>query len=347
MIRKKITFAAATFAVSVLAVLLLIYEPYASEAVRETLGLFFHRVLPPLFPYMVLSRMIVSMDLLSPVGKRMNLPRLFRLPEKTASVLLTGLLCGFPVGAAGTCTLYENGEVGKHDAGRLAALSSNTSPAFLLGTVAALWNSRIYGIFLFGVQTISALALAFLFARLTVPDTENVRRKEEPSDRCGNFTEELCGAISVSASACLSVCAYIVFFRVLAVLSSRILPAMTPVFSVLFEFSSGCAEGAALGGHTGIFMTGFAVGAAGLCVMMQNYNFIGRYGIPAKTLWLTKGIQGILCGAASVLFYSVYPLDSGGESAVFLESFSVNEGILMLSVLFLLSKFHKISNRGI
>ncbi len=347
MIRKKITFAAATLAVCVLTVLLLFYETYTSEAIRATLALFIGRVLPPLFPYMVLSRVIVSLDLLSPFGHRMNLPRLFRLPESAASVFLTGLLCGFPVGAAGTCTLYENGGIGRQDAGRLTALASNTSPAFLLGTVAALWNSRAYGVFLFAVQTVSALFLAFLAARLVPADTDIRHGKESASVRCGSFTEELCLAVSESASACLTVCAYIIFFRVLSVLFSQMIPVMTPVFSVLFEFSSGCADGAAVGGYTGIFMTGFAVGSAGLSVMMQNYNFIGRYGIPTKVLWLTKVLQGLLCGTVSVLFYFVFPPDGGSTSVVFAESFSLNEGITVLSVLFLLSKLYKISNRVI
>lgn len=347
MIRKKFTFAAATLAVCVLTVLLLYYEPYASEAVRSALTLFFRRVLPPLFPYMVLSRMIVSMELLSPVGRRMHLSRMFRLPDRAASVVLTGLLCGFPVGAAGTCTLYENVGIGKRDAGRLTALSSNTGPAFLLGTVAVLWNSRVYGIFLFAVQTFSALLLAFFAARLIPADTENGGTDTVSCCGCGTFPEELCRAVSDSASGCLTVCAYIVFFRITAVLFSQILPALTPVFSVLFEFSSGCADGAALGGNAGSFMTGFAVGSAGLSVMMQNYNFIGRHGIPVRVLWLTKGMQGLLCGTASVLFHHVCPADTGAVSAVFTESFSLNNGITVLSLLFLLSKLHKISNRGI
>jgi len=245
MISRKITFAFTTLAVCFLTVLLLLYEPYTSEAVRDTLGLFLHRVLPPLFPYMVIAKLITSLDLLSPFCRMLKSGRLFRLPECASSVMFTGLLCGFPVGAAGTCTLYEKGKLSKSEAGRLAALSSNTSPAFLLGTVAALWNSKAYGIFLLAVQTLSAAVIAAVIAR-----------REKSADRTnaggtaaenGTFTEELCRAVSESASSCLAVCAYIVFFRVIAVLFSHLLPGLAPVFGVIFEFSSGCADGAAAG----------------------------------------------------------------------------------------------------
>ncbi len=345
MVHKKITFAVTTLAVCFLTVLLLLYEPYTSEAIRDTLVLFIHRVLPPLFPYMVLSKLMVSLDLLSPLSRFMGVDRLFHLPAGASSVILTGLLCGFPVGAAGTCTLYENGQISKKAAGRLAALSSNTSPAFLLGTVAALWNSKAYGVFLFGVQTVSAIGIAFFAARTAKNDT--LAEKESVSGKNGTFTEELCKAVSESASACLTVCAYIIFFRVAAVLFSHLIPDMSQVFSVLFEFSSGCVDGSAVGGIPGIFMTGFAVGSAGLSVMMQNYNFIGRYGIPTKVLWVTKGIQGLVCGAASVAFYLVFPMESVGTAAVFGEYFSWNAVVLMLSSLFLLSKLYKISNHVI
>ena len=346
MIRKKIAYAAATLAVCGMTVLLLFCEPYAGEAVRSALALFVHRVLPPLFPFMVLSRVIVSMDLLSPLTRHFHPARPFRLPDKAAGVLLTGLLCGFPVGAAGTCTLYENGNIGRRDAGRLAALSSNTSPAFVLGTVAALWNSRAYGVFLFAVQTLSALIPAYIAARTVSPDTVSVPEKES-SAGCGTFAEELCRGISESASACLTVCAYIVFFRVLAAMASFFCPGMAPVFGVLFEFSTGCADGAAAGGSAGMFLTGFAVGSAGLCVMMQNYNYLGRYGIPMKFLWAAKILQGILCGTASVVFRRLFPAAPGSSSAVFAETFSLNEGIVLLSVLLLLSKVYKISKHVI
>lgn len=345
MVNKKITFAVTTLAVCFLTILLLLYEPYTSDAIRDTLVLFINRVLPPLFPYMVISKLMVSMDLLSPLSRSMGIGRLFRLPSGASSVVFTGLLCGFPVGASGTCTLYENGQISKASAGRLAALSSNTSPAFLFGTVAALWNSKAYGGFLFAVQTVSAVLIAYIAARFMKKESNAENKNSMAENR--PFTEELCKAISESASACLAVCAYIVFFRVMAVLFSTLIPAMAKVFSVIFEFSSGCVDGAAVGGTRGIFMTGFAVGSAGLSVMMQNYNFIGRYGIPTKMLWLTKGIQGLVCGTASVLFYLVHPLQAVGTAAVFGEYFSWNAVVLVLSTLFLLSKLYKIAKHMI
>ncbi len=345
MVNKKILFALTTLSVGGLTVLLLIYEPYTSEAIVDTLALFVRRVLPPLFPYMVISKLMVSMELLSPLSQFLGIGRWFRLPDEAASVVFTGLLCGFPVGAAGTASLYADGRISKADAGRLVALSSNTSPAFLFGTVAALWGSKIYGGVLFAVQTLSAVGIAWVLARISREETVVETKKEVQS--AAVFTEELCRAVSESAAACLSVCAYIVFFRVMAVLFSLLFPSMAKVFGMIFEFSSGCVDGATLGGMTGMFMTGFALGAAGLSVMMQNYNFLGRYEISMKPLWVTKGLQGILCGTASMLFYRICPLESCRTAAVSGEAFSWNTGILMLCVLFLLSKLYKISRRGI
>lgn len=348
MVNKKIVFALTTLSVGGLSVLLLLYEPYTSKAIVDTLALFMLRVLPPLFPYMVISKLMVSMELLSPFSRWLGVGKLFRLPSGAASVIFTGFLCGFPVGAAGTATLYADGRIPKADAGRLAALSSNASPAFVLGTVAAMWGSKVYGGFLFAVQTLSAIGIAWVFARNTKKENRNGTKETSKTEKISaSFPEELCMAISESATACLSVCAYIVFFRVIAVLFSLIFPRMANVFGIFFEFSSGCADGAAVGGIAGIFMTGFAVGAAGLSVMMQNYNFLGRHGIPMKTLWITKGVQGLLCGGASMLFYRFCPLESCKTAAVSGDAFSWNAGILMLCALFLLSKLYKISKRGI
>ncbi len=348
MVKKKILFALIPLSVGCMTVLLLVYEPYTSEAIVDTLALFIRRVLPPLFPYMVISKLMVSMDLLAPLRRFFRIGQIFRLPSETASVVFTGLLCGFPVGAIGTASLYEERRISKMDAARLVALSSNTSPAFVLGTVAALWGSKVYGGFLFAVQTLSAIGIAWLIAKRTkYKETPQEKEKGVSGKVPVAWTEAFCKAVSESAAACLSVCAYIVFFRVIAVVCSLLLPSMTKIFAVIFEFSSGCVDGAAVGGIMGIFMTGSAVGSAGLSVMMQNYNFIGRYGIPTRFLWLTKGLQGVICGGASVLFYMVCPLESCKTSTVSGDAFSWNTGILMLSSLFLLSKLYKISKRVI
>ncbi len=344
MTHKKIIFSFTTLGVCCMTVLLLIYEPYASEAIRKSLSLFINNVLPPLFPYMVMSRLIVSLDLLAPVSRVTRVNRLFGMPECSSSVIFTGLLCGFPVGAAGTCTLYENGRISKKDASRLVALSSNTSPAFIIGTVTALWNSKKYGLFLYLVQIVSALAIAFAI-HLLCQHSEGVIPERSVQEDKHSFTNELCRAVSDSATACLAVCAYIVFFRVAAVLCTKLIPSMAQVFSVVFEFSSGCVDGAAYGGITGIFMTGFAVGFAGLSVMMQNYNFIGRCGLPIRVLVVTKLLQGIVCATASALFYLLCPLAPVSTTSVFGEYFSWNAVLLVLSTLILMSKIYNISNR--
>lgn len=342
MIRKKLYFSVFTLVVCFMLIMLLVYERYIGEEIRTALLLFVNRVLPPLFPYMVISKLIVSLELFAPLNRFLGFGRMFRLPDESSSVIFTGLLCGFPVGASGTCTLYENGTISKKDAERLAALSSNTGPAFIIGTVSSLWNSKAYGIFLYIVQTLSAVVIAKIKSRATPAQSNAKRKYTEPPQK--SFAAELCKAVSESASACLTVCAYIVFFRTVAVIFSCLLPFLYPVFSVIFEFSSGCAAGATIGGMRGIFMTGFAVGSAGLSVMMQNYNLLGRHDIPMKTLWISKAVQGFLCGAASVLFYCVCMPKSSIASIAFAEIFSWNEVILSLIILFVLSKTHKISN---
>lgn len=345
MIRKKLAFATASLTVAFFSVLLLVYEREVGETIHDTLSIFVCHVLPSLFPFMVLSRLTVSIGLLDPLSHVLCLHRPFRLPNSASSVILTGLLCGFPIGALGVCTLYENGELDDDDAGRLAALASNTGPAFLLGTVSSLWGSKSYGVFLYVLQLLSALIIAYVTVRITSGRVREVRHSTASSneriqkgDR--SFSTELCTAISESASACLAVCAYIVFFRTVTVLLGHIFSG-TSFLSVLLELSSGCLEGARVGGTVGCFMTGFSVGAAGLSVMLQNYSFLGRYDLPMKYLLITKVLQGLFCGGASVLFYRIFPqlLNVGCAKDVFGEVTSgVSAPLSMLIALLLLSR---------
>ncbi len=303
MVKRRLIHTCTGIAAFALSVLFLACGERAAETALDSMHLAAVHVLPSLFPYMVLSSVIVSLDLTEPLYRRLPVERLFRLPRASAAVILCGMLGGFPVGAVGACKLYERGGICRSDAARLCAISSNTSPAFILGTVGGMWG-RNYAITLLTAQLISSLVIGAVMAR-RVRHTPNppVTRTEAVRE---STVGALCRAISEGALNSVAICGYIVFFRVTAAMLSIVLPPLSDIFTVLFEFSSGASLGAVRGGLYGICLTGFSVGFSGFSVFMQTANITERHSIPFVPIFLSKLVCGVLLSAVSALFFFVF-----------------------------------------
>ena len=333
MIKRKILSSVTSMLAVILLILFLIFEEESSAAVVSALTLCALRVIPALFPYMVISSVIVSLDLLGPICCYIPTERIFALPCGSASVILTGLLCGFPVGAAGACRLYESGKLTKNEAERLIVFSSGASPAFLCGTVASLWDSKKYGIFLLISQTVLSLICGMLLSKIGNKDINVGHNKENVKEKV-SFPAALCKAVSDAASASLSLTAYVTFFRVISVIASAVLPYIYLPMSAVAEFSFGCVSGASIGGYTGAFICGFAIGFSGLSVFMQIYNITAKSFLDIKYYLPVKTLCGIILGFLSCLFFKVAPMNTACKTSTAFNAIPLGHIIVLYAILF-------------
>lgn len=321
------------------AVLFLQYNTEASGAALDALSSCIRQVIPSLFPYMVLSSLILSLDLAAPLYRLIPM-QVFGLPACTAPVFLTGLLCGFPVGAAGCAALCESGKITKQDAARLCALSSHTSPAFLIGVVGTLWGSKKFGIFLYAFAVLYAVVSGLVMRPSCRSSAFSVRNP--PPFLQPKAIPAFCCAVTDAASSCLSIVGFIVFFRAAAVVLSSVLPPLTDLFAAVFEFSSGSVRGAQIGGMAGVCMTGFAVGFSGLSVCAQILRFLAPCEIPFAPVFAVKLVEGMLTAAAAAIFYlrsPMQPAEDALSSAVILSPPAMLIPLIVLTVLHTAGQF--------
>lgn len=98
------------------------------------LQLWFERMIPSLFPFMILSGLIVRLDF----GKLISFPvypllgRLYRISRTMCTTLLLGFLFGFPLGAKTIAEQYDLGQLTKPQAQYLLAFCNNIGPVYLL-----------------------------------------------------------------------------------------------------------------------------------------------------------------------------------------------------------------------
>ena len=163
------------------------------------------QVIPALLPFFVLSILISAAFTGADIPFLRPLGRLCRMPRGSESLLILGLLGGYPSGAQGVAQAYKTGQLSKTDAHRLLGFCSNAGPAFLFGIAAAVFPYTWLPWVLWIIHILSAiLAGAFLPG-----GSKNTVRL--PASQAVTLPQALERAISIMAK----VCGWVILFRVL------------------------------------------------------------------------------------------------------------------------------------
>ena len=86
-------------------------------------------IIPTLFPFCVLSRLMCSTLL----GKNLPFLSCLKMPEGTESIFVLSFIGGYPIGAQCIEDAYKNGSIPQEDANRMLGFCNNAGPAFLFG----------------------------------------------------------------------------------------------------------------------------------------------------------------------------------------------------------------------
>ena len=323
MTRKRINGYAYTMSVLLIlsTVWLLVRSDTAEKSAYDALKMCASVIIPSLFPYMVISSLLVQTGASDQIGRWLSNPikSAFRLPGCAASAVVLGALCGFPVGAKTACQLYERGSVTKWECERLIAIANNTGPSFVIEVVGAhFWGSRGMGLMIYVAQILSSVLLGWITSRKkTKPtDTQTIY-----TSRC-DLLQCLTTSVTHSARSVVSVCGFIVFFAVVTSLIGQIVAALpisfaAPLLGAVLEFSTGAASASDVGGIYGAFLTGFTVSWSGISVFAQCKAFTAPHGISLRFTAACKAAQGILTGLAAAVYYVLWFTPSTAASTVF------------------------------
>ena len=118
---------------------LLAFPRPALESARRGLLLWYRSVVPILFPFMLLGNFALHTGLIYPLTALLYRPLhlLFGCSQAGCFAVLSGFLCGFPVGAKITSDLAAQSLISADEETFLLGFCNNLSPAFLLSYLAA------------------------------------------------------------------------------------------------------------------------------------------------------------------------------------------------------------------
>jgi sporulation integral membrane protein YlbJ len=300
---------------------LVAYPNESIAAARDGLTLCGNVIVPSLFPFFVLSSLVVETGatrVLSRAAERVMKP-LFGVGGGCAAAFVLGFIGGYPVGAKTVIALYENGECTKTEAERLLSFCNNSGPAFIFGVVGAgVFSSGKIGLLLYLAHTAASILVGIIFRGWGGTGGRGGVRGQPR--RIGKpLSEAFAASVSSSFTSTLNICGFVIFFTVFIKLLfiSGALPgiaellgrALAPLgfdeiwaerlLTGAIEISSGVwtlrgASGQIAGS---VAMAAFMLGWAGLSVHSQVLSFIGESGLSVRTYILGKLLQGVISAA--------------------------------------------------
>ncbi len=311
---------------------LMFWPQEAMEAAREGLRLCYNVILPSLFPFFVLSALVVDLGLAGYIGRALEglMRPLFNVPGACASAFALGFVGGYPVGARTALSLYQKGMCTKTEAERLLAFCNNSGPAFILGVVGAgVFASSRVGLLLYLAHAAASVCVGLLF-RFYKREGKRRERRASPTFEAERIPTAFTGAIKNSFLSTLNICAFVVFFTVvikllflsglLSGLAGLLGALLSPLgFSTrwaerlltgLIELTSGVWTLTGDGSTSGkLSMAAFLLGWAGLSVHCQVLSFIGGSGLSVRTYIGGKLLHGGLSALFIGLLLRVFPLE--------------------------------------
>lgn len=134
-----------SFLLLILLIFMLLHPAITVTGASNGLLLWYSSVVPALFPFMVLSSLIVSSGSLSVLmaPARLVLGPLLGLSAEGCYTLLSGLVCGFPMGAKTCADFLSRGQISLREGKFLMAICNHASPMFLLGYVYPLFHGNL------------------------------------------------------------------------------------------------------------------------------------------------------------------------------------------------------------
>lgn len=201
-------------------VIMLLFPGDVFQGARNGLLLWFETVLPTLLPFLIIVNIMLRTSLIRHISRLVYpvLGPLFSVSPGGCFAVLTGFLCGYPMGAKVTADLLRAGRISQDEARYLLSFCNNTSPVFIINFI--VWKTfgneslMLPGLsILIGTPVLLSFAFRkyYLKGRRAFPDPSPALKEKKT---CFNFSV-LDSCMMNSFEAIVKVGGYIILFSVL------------------------------------------------------------------------------------------------------------------------------------
>lgn len=289
----------------------LIHSKESAAAVRSGIAICVDSVIPSLFPMMFLAQYFIKSGGAEEIGGLLEAPTriLFGLPGICGAVVLTGLIGGYPSGAAAAEALVQRGAISRRQGKRLANIAFCSGPGFTIGMIGAqLYQNKIVGLLILTAQAISCIIIGIALKLIAGDISDTTPRANQASIRSESGGENaFVESAAATSAAVLAMSSFIILFQVINAMMNTLdvndrlsfllsMVGMAHIGNYLIPCLTEVTGGSILSVNVGLPFTAFIVGFGGLSVHFQNFALCRSIHLRKGRYLLTRFAQGGLCG---------------------------------------------------
>ncbi len=256
------------------AILFLLYPETVFHSLLQGFSIAFYRVVPAVFPMMIVSAVILESPLANWLGLLLfPYVRLLGIRSRAAAAaLLLGLLGGFTVLAQCIDQLYRRRQIDRRQAELLLCAGLNAGPSFILLSV---------GYTMLGSVGLGLLLLAALYlGNLCAAALMRIFRFRRQCDFCGTAPSAMLdgfprtGGFTVAVQravwACAVLCGFIAFFCLVCAFAKQLLPPVAAaIVCTLLEVTNGALFAAGATSSFRLYFLIAVLGWSGISIQLQ------------------------------------------------------------------------------
>ncbi len=297
-------------------------------------------LIPSLFLFMVFSEILLDVSIHGKIPKILSTisKKLFRLPGSCSLAILTGLLGGYPTGAANTKILLEKNAITKKQGEYLCYFLIGAGPAFTINVVGTcFFGNRKIGVFIFLAQFLASIILGIVLAKLLL-DKKNIFNENgiiSKNISKKNLLNIFITSVNRTSKNLFYMCSFVVFFSAVLGVIQKIIEngfiisllntlkidksLLNSIIALLFEVTSGC--NLSIEHHLPIYFLIFAVSWAGISVHMQIFYILKGVEFSKLKFIFFRFIHSII--ATAIFYLLLLTLNESSQTSTVINSYNI------------------------
>ena len=266
-----------------LIILIIIRRPIIIGAVLESINIWITNIFPSLFPFLIISDLIISTDLINTITKYIGFifNKVFKMSKYSSYVFIMSLISGCPSNAKYIKDLLDNNLINKDEAVKVLSMSLLYNPILILTITSYLTMEDSIMILILNI--IINLIIGFI-NRGVYCDYDN-NKELIPKD----FSIIL--SISKAIDTLLLILGALVLFNTL----SSLITYNHPLIKGIFEITNGIKEINFINNYDNkLIFTGILMSFGGLSIHLQIKSILKNYNLEYSLFYKSRIIHLIL-----------------------------------------------------